>query len=60
MNVWRRIKNARRLWRKRLDDATVDRAQLEHELEERRAADPRTPIPGMRHTPDFQGHQGGL
>jgi hypothetical protein len=60
MKVWRRIKDVRRVWRKRLDDATVDRVLLDHELAERRGADPRTPIPGMRHTPDFDGHQGGV
>jgi hypothetical protein len=60
MKIWRRIKQVRGKLRKRLDDAAVDRVLLDHELAERGATDPRTPIPGMRHTPDFGGHQGGV
>ncbi len=60
MNVGRRFKEARRRLRQRLDAKAAERMELEHEEAERRGADPRTPIPGMRETPWFDGHQGGL
>jgi hypothetical protein len=60
VNAGRWFKGARRALRRRLDAKAVERMQLEHEEAERRGADPRTPIPGMRHIPWFDGHQGGL
>ena len=60
MKVWRRIDDARRAWLKRRRDAAAEQLVIEHELAAQRGGNERTPIPGMRHNPDFQGHQGGL
>lgn len=45
---------------KRRHDAAAEQLVFEHQLAAQRGENPRTPIPGMRHNPDFQDHQGGL
>jgi hypothetical protein len=54
------MRTLRRKWEKREDEIAVEKVLLDHELAERNSTDPRTAIPGMRETPFFDGHQGGL
>jgi hypothetical protein len=54
------MRTLRRKRVKRQDEIAVEKVLLDHELAERNSTDTRTSIPGMRETPFFDGHQGGL
>jgi hypothetical protein len=54
------MRTLREKWVKRQDEIAVEKVLLDHELAERNSTDSRTSIPGMRETPFFDGHQGGL
>ena len=54
------MRTLRRKWVKRQEEIAVEKVLLDHELAERNSTDSRTAIPGMRETPFFDGHQGGL
>jgi hypothetical protein len=61
VNVVQWMRTLRRKWVKRQDAIAAEKVLLDHELSERNSTgDPRTAIPGMRETPFFDGHQGGL
>jgi hypothetical protein len=56
---WQRLRSVYRKAKKRRADTAAEWLVGDHEQEERRSRDPRTPIPPMRNNADWSGW-GGL